>query len=61
MPTILLTSPPTCTRSHPPPNPANLPQVFVSDKTRAKALAAALPGGEPPNRVKKQLLAEVGG
>jgi hypothetical protein len=32
-------------------------QVFVSDKTRAAALAP--PGGEPPNRIKKQLLAEV--
>ena len=32
-------------------------QVFVSDKTRATALAP--PGGEPPNRIKKQLLAEV--
>ena len=33
-------------------------QAFISDKTRAKALAP--PGGEPPNRIKKQLLAEVG-
>ncbi|KAL4420798.1 hypothetical protein ABPG75_010454 [Micractinium tetrahymenae] len=32
-------------------------QVFVSDKTRARALAG--PGGEPPNRIRKQLLAEV--
>lgn len=32
-------------------------QVFVSDKTRAKTLTP--PGGEPPNRIKKQLLAEV--
>jgi hypothetical protein len=34
-------------------------QVFVSDKARA-ALATP-PGGEPPNRVRKALLAEVSG
>lgn len=47
-------------RKHPFPCPSiSAPaQVFISDKTRAKALAA--PGGEPPNRIKKQLLAEVG-
>lgn len=32
-------------------------QVFVLDRTRARALAG--PGGEPPNRIRKQLLAEV--
>lgn len=32
-------------------------KVFISDKTRAKALAG---GGEPCNRIKKHLLAEVG-
>ncbi|PRW20260.1 IQ and AAA domain-containing 1 [Chlorella sorokiniana] len=35
----------------------DIDQVFISDKTRAKVLAP--PGGEPPNRIKKQLLAEV--
>ena len=32
-------------------------QVFVSDKTRAKELTP--PGGEPPNRIRKLLAAEV--
>lgn len=32
-------------------------RVFVLDKTRARALAG--PGGEPPNRIRKQLLSEV--
>ena len=41
------------------PGPLPPPQVLISDKTRAKALAP--PSGEPPNRIRKQLLAEASG
>ena len=44
--------------THPPTTTLCPPQVFVSDKTRAKALAP--PGGEPPNRIRKHLVAEAG-